>query len=135
MVIRPLDDPHDVVNLWSLICHPSVLGMWGRRRAHSVAPAWIPISSPLTQMVYLLPFLSYLAGSKSVSVRPPDLDTMRNTVLEAIASPSGKTVSTSVITTPRDTAYTSSCVVVPMFPNQIEGIQQFAVSMHDNVFI
>ena len=32
---------------------------------------WVPISSPLTQMVYLLPFTSYLAGSKSASARPP----------------------------------------------------------------
>ena len=31
----------------------------------------VPISSPLTHMVYLVPFLSYLAGSKGISVRPP----------------------------------------------------------------
>ena len=40
-------------------------------------------------MVYLLPFLSYLAGSESVSARPParpsDPDTMTITTLEAVA--------------------------------------------------
>ena len=41
-------------------------------------------------MVYLLPRLSYLAGSKSVLARPSDLDTMTNTALEAIASSGGK---------------------------------------------
>ena len=30
-----------------------------------------PISSPLTLMVYLLPFLTYLAGYKSISASPP----------------------------------------------------------------
>ena len=39
-------------------------------------------------MVYLLTFLSYSAGSKSVSARPSDLDTMTNTALEATASSS-----------------------------------------------
>ena len=29
MVIRPLDDPHDVLNLWSPIYDPSVLGYVG----------------------------------------------------------------------------------------------------------
>ena len=47
------------------------------------------ISSPLTYIVYLLPFLSYLAGPKSVSVRSFDKDTMRNTAVEATASSSG----------------------------------------------
>ena len=37
---------------------------------------WFPISSPLTYTVYLIPFWSYLAGSKSVSVRPSDPYTM-----------------------------------------------------------
>ena len=37
-------------------------------------------------MVYLLPFRGYLAGSKSVSARPSNPDTMTNTALEAIAS-------------------------------------------------
>ena len=42
-------------------------------------------------MVYLLPFVSYLAGSKSVqSIRPSDPDTMTNTSHEAIAASSGK---------------------------------------------
>ena len=31
---------------------------------------WVPISSRLTHMVYLLPLSSYIAGSKSVSARP-----------------------------------------------------------------
>ena len=41
-----------------------------RRWADSVARPLISISSPLTHMIYLLPFLSYSAGPKSVSVRP-----------------------------------------------------------------
>ena len=36
-------------------------------------------------MVYLVPFLSFLAGSKSISVHPSDLDTMTITAVEAIA--------------------------------------------------
>ena len=31
-------------------------GTWGRRQAHSIARPWVPISSPLTPMVYLLLF-------------------------------------------------------------------------------
>ena len=40
-------------------------------------------------MVYLLPFLSYLAGSKSVFARP-GTETITITTLEAIASSIGK---------------------------------------------
>ena len=29
MEIRPLDDPHDLLNLWSPIYDPSVWGEWG----------------------------------------------------------------------------------------------------------
>ena len=36
-----------------------------------VAHPWVPISIELTHMVHLLPFSSYLAASKSVSVRLP----------------------------------------------------------------
>ena len=44
----------------------------GREWAHSAARPLVPISSPLTlHMVYLLKFLSYLAGPKSVSARSP----------------------------------------------------------------
>ena len=69
--------------------------MWGSGGlARSKASPWVPISFPLTCMVYLLQFLSYLAGSKSVSVRPSprpfDPDTMTNTTVEAIASLGGK---------------------------------------------
>ena len=68
--------------------------MWGRGGAHSILRPWVPISSPLIHMVSLLPFLSYLADSKSVSVRlpvrPSDPDTTTNTNLRAIASSSGK---------------------------------------------
>ena len=60
--------------------------------AHSIARPCVPISFTLTHMVYLLPYLSYLAGSKGVSARPSDPDTMTNTVLEAIASSSGNIV-------------------------------------------
>ena len=55
------------------------------------SPPMGPISSTLTHIVYLLPFLSYLRGSKSGSARPSDPnDTMTNTVPEAPASLSGK---------------------------------------------
>ena len=70
--------------------------VWGVRRevdrgwAHSIAHPWVPISSPLTHIVYLVPFLSYLAGSKSVSTRPSDPDTMTNTALKAFASSNSK---------------------------------------------
>ena len=43
-------------------------------------------------MVYLLSFFSYLSGSKSVSARPSDQDTIRNTPIEASASSGGKTI-------------------------------------------
>ena len=62
----------------------------GRGWAHSIAHPLLPISFPLTHMVYLLPLFSYLAGFKGVSVRPSDPDTMTNTGLEVIASVSGK---------------------------------------------
>ena len=41
-------------------------------------------------MVYLIPFISYLAGSKSVSARRFDTDTMAINAVEASASSSGK---------------------------------------------
>ena len=63
---------------------------WGL--AHTIARLWFPISSPLTRMVNLLPFFSYLAGSKSVSAHQSDPDTMTNIGLEAIASSSAKKV-------------------------------------------
>ena len=50
-------------------------------------------------MIHLLTFLSYLAGSKSVSARPSDPDTITNTALEAIASSSGKTRSAEYVQT------------------------------------
>ena len=46
-------------------------GGWGW--AYSKTRAWVLISSPLTHIVYLSPFLSYLAGSKSVSAHPSNL--------------------------------------------------------------
>ena len=39
MVIRPLDDPHDVLNLWSPICDPLVWGTRGRE--------WLRVNSSL----------------------------------------------------------------------------------------
>ena len=63
---------------------PSVLGVredvGGWRWAYSMARPWVPIGSRLTHqnMVYLLPFSSYLAGSKSVPpVRPGYADKCR----------------------------------------------------------
>ena len=47
----------------------------------------LPISSPLTHMVNLLPLLS--SRSKNVSARPSDPDTMMIIVLEAIVPSSG----------------------------------------------
>ena len=40
----------------------------------------------MTHRVYLLPFLGYLAGYKSVFARPSDLNMMTNSALEATAS-------------------------------------------------
>ena len=52
-------------------CKSFQIGLEGRLGvrawAHSIARSWIPMSSQL--IVYLLPFLSYLAGSKSISTR------------------------------------------------------------------
>ena len=48
----------------------------GRGLALSIALPWVPISSKLT--VYLLPFLSYLADSKSVFARLSNPDTINN---------------------------------------------------------
>ena len=64
-----------------------------------MARPWVPISSLLTHMVDLLPFWSYLAGSKSVTARPSvrssvrrsDNDTMTNTALEAALRRAAKT--------------------------------------------
>ena len=53
----------------------------GRGLAHSIGRPTVPISSPLTHMVYRIPSGGYVAGSKSVSARPSDSDTMTNTAL------------------------------------------------------
>ena len=57
---------------WGLF-HPSGLRCLGRcwGLARLIARPWASISSLLTHMVYLLPFLNYLAGSKSVSTSSP----------------------------------------------------------------
>ena len=39
--------------------------------AHSIVRPWVPFCSLLTRNVYLLPFCSYLTGSKSVSAARP----------------------------------------------------------------
>ena len=64
----------------------------GRGWAHSIPCLWVPISSPLPidTLVYLIPFLSYSATSKSVSAYQSDPDTMTYTAPEATTSPSGK---------------------------------------------
>ena len=72
-----------------------VRGSWGW--AHSIARPQVPTSSPLTHIVYLLLFSSYLAGSKNVSAHPTDPDTMTNTTLEATTSSSGNKVSTLIL--------------------------------------
>ena len=70
MVIRSLDDPTQCALFVTPTYYPSVWGTWGQGWAHSVARPWVHISSPLTHMVYLLTFFSYLTGSKSVSGHP-----------------------------------------------------------------
>ena len=71
MVIRPLDDPTWCAQSVVTDLRPLGLGyVWCRGRARSTACRWVPISFLLTHMVYLLSFWSYLAGTKSVSVRP-----------------------------------------------------------------
>ena len=54
------------------------MGVWGVGNGPFDSPParGAPTSVPLTCMVNLLPFVSYLAGYKSVSVRPSDPDTM-----------------------------------------------------------
>ena len=87
MVIRLLDDPTGCVQPMVTDLRPLCLELWstwGLESAHSVAHPCIPISSLLAHMVYLLPFLSYLAGSESV------------TALEAIGSSSSKNQTTQV---------------------------------------
>ena len=87
---------HDVLNLWSLICGPSAWGTWRLRIwwAQLVVYPLVSTSSLLIHKVYLLPFFSYLAGSKTFPpVRPPTRpirDTMTITDLVAMASSNGK---------------------------------------------
>ena len=79
-----------LVAIWKVDFSTPSLGLgktWGSGQTRSIACPWVPVSYPMTHMVYLLPLLSHLAGSTSVpSARPTDPDTMTNTVLEAIAS-------------------------------------------------
>ena len=73
VVMRPLDDPTRCAqsHLWSPICDPLVKGTWGSGMGSlSNPPMYSSIGSLFTHIVYLLPLLSYLTGSKSVSVRP-----------------------------------------------------------------
>ena len=66
IVIRPLDDPTGPVSTVVADLRPLGLGyVWGRRCVHSISRPWVPISSILTHIAYLLPFWGYLAGSKS----------------------------------------------------------------------
>ena len=69
----------------------------GRGWTLSIARPRVPSSSPLTHVVYILQFSSYLTGSKSVFARPSVRlpvrpGTMTNTALEleATVSSSGK---------------------------------------------
>ena len=58
----------------------------GREWANLIARPWVPISSPLTCMVYLLPFMSYSACPEAFplpTTAPVDLDTKTITALEA----------------------------------------------------
>ena len=78
-----------------VLTSPRFGGLWdvgGRGRAHSMAHPWVLISFTSTHAVYLLPFLSYLAGPKGVSAHPrlSDPDTTTNTALEATVWSIGK---------------------------------------------
>ena len=64
-------------------------GHGGWRWVHPIAPPMGSFSSLLTHMVYLLLHMGYLAGSKRVSARPSEPDTMIDTALEATASLTG----------------------------------------------
>ena len=58
---------------WGLF-EPPVWGLewtWGSGIGQFKRPSMAPINCTLTHMVYLLPFLSYLTGSKSVFIHPP----------------------------------------------------------------
>ena len=66
----------------------------GQGQAHSIARPQVPISSSMTHMVYLILFLSDLAGSKRL--RPCALDTMTNTALEAITSSCSKNINRGI---------------------------------------
>ena len=77
MLIRSLDDP-----IWCVQCVVADLRalplFWVPLRGDRDERMLLhPISSLLTQKVYLLPFLSYLAGSKCVSARPPTVNVCR----------------------------------------------------------
>ena len=45
-----------MLNLWSPISHPSVWGTWSRGWAHSIANPWVPISSPLTNILFVFSY-------------------------------------------------------------------------------
>ena len=65
--------PHD--HMMCSICGrrfaTAPFGVRGSRGwAHSITRPWVSISSPLTNMVHLLLFWSYLVGCKNVSARP-----------------------------------------------------------------
>ena len=51
-----------------------VKGTWGRDIGHSITRPWGPTISPLTHMVYLGLFLSYLDGSKAFPPVQPGYD-------------------------------------------------------------
>ena len=61
------------------------LGDVGSGIGHLVVHPWVPFSSRLTHMIYLLSFVSYLTGPKSASDRPSDPDMITITALEALA--------------------------------------------------
>ena len=66
---------------------PRCGGRGNREWLHSIASPRVPISPPFTHMIYLLLFLSYLAGFESFSPRPHARPTRIR--WQAIASSSG----------------------------------------------
>ena len=81
-----------------------VKGVWGSRMGQFVSPPAGSYLLPVdTYMVYLCPFFSYLAGSKSIGLCPPARTRPSDTAITyrsiAIASSNGKNVTTVAATT------------------------------------
>ena len=101
--------------------------------AHSIHHTWVPICSLMTYTVYLLPFLSYLAGSKSVYAHPSNPDTMTTTAIEAPASSSGKNKANSFPTNHLSCQYCSRCESWTLTAELERRIQAFENKCYRNM--